>query len=378
MNPQLNPFANESLAHNSKTKTKNMTSEMNTIQKLLQTALHYKASDLYVSTGSKPILRVNGDLVSIDEHPPLDKKTTETYLLSVMNENLKQKLKETSDLDFSIDVEGLARFRVNIFVQRKGLSGIFRVIPGTPYSLDELRLPSQLKELAGLRQGLVLLTGPTGCGKSSTLAAIIKEINANQSKHIITIEDPIEFIHPNEKSIIEQREVGQHTASFHRALRAALREDPDVILVGEMRDLETISLAITAAETGHLVLATLHTSGAAKSIDRIIDVFPSDQQAQVRTQLAESLEAIIWQELLPTINEVVNGTKRVAALEILRSTHAVKNMIRKGNTHQIDSVIETSRAEGMQTMNTALKDLVEEGLITEETMNSHLPQRSEP
>ena len=344
---------------------------MSDIQKLLQTAAHYRASDLYVSAGTKPVVRVNGQLFPIEDHGILDKNTAETLLLEVMNDRLKEKLKETSDLDFSIEVKGLARFRVNIFVQRKGLSGVFRLIPEHPLSLEELKLPEQVKRLSQLKQGLVLITGPTGCGKSSTLAALIKEINQAKAQHIITIEDPIEFLHENEQSIIEQREVGLHTASFDRALRASLREDPDVILVGEMRDLETMSLALTAAETGHLVFSTLHTSGAAKSIHRIIDVFPPDQQAQIRTQLAENLAAIVWQKLIPSEVEMVNGTKRIAACEILMNNHAVKNMIRKGNTHQINSVIETSRSEGMQTMQQSLRALHQAQIISDETFNQH-------
>ncbi|EKD94009.1 MAG: hypothetical protein ACD_28C00005G0001 [uncultured bacterium] len=222
----------------------------------------------------------------------------------------------------------------------------------------------------------MLITGPTGCGKSTTLAALVAEINRTSKKHIVTIEDPIEFIHDNDQSIIEQREVGTHTSSFDRALRASLREDPDVILVGEMRDLETISLAITAAETGHLVFSTLHTSGAAKAIDRIIDVFPPNQQEQIRTQLSETLEAVLWQNLIKTENELANGKQRVAALEILLSNHAVKNLIRKGHTHQIDSVIETGRKEGMQTMKQALELLRTDHLISEKNFTKYLPRDS--
>ncbi|MDP2624902.1 MAG: type IV pilus twitching motility protein PilT [Candidatus Peregrinibacteria bacterium] len=350
---------------------------MDGIKKLLRTAIQYKASDLYISSGSKPVLRVNGELHIVEEHPAFEKKVAEAYLLEVMDQRLRDRLQKTSDLDFSIEVEGIARFRVNIFVQRQGISGVFRVIPAKAMTIDELKLSDQIKTLADLKQGLVLLTGPTGCGKSSTLASIIREINEKQKKHIITIEDPIEFIHENQQSVIQQREVGTHTVSFERALRAALREDPDVILIGEMRDLETIALAITAAETGHLVLATLHTQGAANSIDRIIDVFPSNQQAQVKTQLAATLQAIIWQQLLPTEVEMVNGTKRIAALEILRNNHAIKNLIRKGQTHQIDSVIETGRQEGMQTMEHALKVLFEEKIISEETYHEYIPEKTE-
>lgn len=350
---------------------------MESIRKLLRTAIQYKASDLYLTTGSKPILRINGELILVEQHPILDKKVAEAYLLEVMNDSLKEKLRQESDLDFSIEAEGIARFRVNIFVQRKGIGGIFRVIPEKPLSIEDLKLPSKLKEIANLKQGLVLLTGPTGCGKSTTLAALIKEINDTQKKHIITIEDPIEFIHENNQSIIEQREIGNHTSSFQRALRAALREDPDVILVGEMRDLETISLAITAAETGHLVLATLHTSGAAKAVDRMIDVFPPNQQEQIRTQLSETLAAILWQNLLPSQVAMVNGSQQVAALEILISNPAVRNLVRKGHTHQLNSVIETHRKEGMQTMRQALETLQMNNIISSEVYAEYLPKEIE-
>ncbi|MBT5016159.1 PilT/PilU family type 4a pilus ATPase [Candidatus Peregrinibacteria bacterium] len=347
------------------------------IQTLLRTAIEYHASDLYIGSGAQPILRVNGKLVPIKEHPVLTSEIVEKYLHSILPETLKQLMKASLDVDGGVAAEGIGRFRVNVFRQRKGLSAVFRVIPEKPLTLDELQLPPQLKELTKLKQGLVLITGPTGCGKSSTLAALINEINQNQQKHIITVEDPIEFIHENQQSIIEQREIGAHTANFQDALRSGLREDPDVILVGEMRDLETISLAITAAETGHLIFSTLHTSGAGKAIDRIIDVFPADQQQQVRTQVSETLEAIIWQQLLPAEQTTVNSTKRIAACEILRSNHAVQNLIRKGHTHQIDSVIETSRKEGMQTMEHALKELAKQKIISEKTLDEYLPDRLE-
>ncbi|MBU1445660.1 type IV pilus twitching motility protein PilT [Patescibacteria group bacterium] len=343
------------------------------IDKILRTALQYKASDVYITTGNKPVLRINGDLIKIDSHEILTKKTAEDYLLEIMNEEQKQRFQKSLDLDFAIDIENIARFRVNMFVQRKGIGAIFRVIPSTVYSMDELNVPQQLKKIPQMKSGLVIITGPTSSGKSTTLAAIVNEINIAQSKHILTVEDPIEFIHENQKSIIDQREVGTHTLSFQKALKSSLREDPDVILIGEMRDLETISLALTAAETGHLVLATLHTSGAAKSIDRIVDAFPHEQQNQIRTQLAEGLQAIVWQSLLKTKDK----KGRIAAMEIMFNNHAIANMIRKGNTHQINSVIETSTNEGMQTMKRALTDLLDADLIDKEEAILYMPKEIE-
>lgn len=339
------------------------------LDKILRTALQYKASDIYITTGTKPVLRINGDLVFIEGHDVLTKKMAEEYLLEIMNEEQRKKFQKSLDLDFSADIESIARFRVNMFVQRQGIGAVFRVIPGNVFSLDELTTPQQLKQIPKFQNGLVIVTGPTSSGKSTTLAALVNEVNLTQSKHILTIEDPIEFIHENKKSVIDQREVGTHTLSFQRALKSSLREDPDVILIGEMRDYETISLAITAAETGHLVFATLHTSGAAKSIDRIIDAFPSEQQNQIRAQLAESLRAVIWQTLLKTKDK----KGRLAAMEILFNNHAVANMIRKGNTHQIDSVIETSTQEGMQTMKKALTDLVDADLVDEDEAMANMP-----
>lgn len=343
------------------------------LEKIFRTALQYKASDVYITTGTKPVLRINGDLVHIQEHEPLTKKMAEDYLLEIMTEDQRKRFEKSLDLDFSIDIENLARFRVNMFVQRKGIGAIFRTIPATVFTMDELNHPKQLKKIPDFPNGLIIVTGPTSSGKSTTLAALVNEININTARHIITVEDPIEFIHENNKSIIEQREVGTHTLSFQRALKSSLREDPDVILIGEMRDLETISLAITAAETGHLVLATLHTSGAAKSIDRIIDAFPHEQQNQIRTQLAESLKAVVWQTLLKTKDK----KGRIAAMEIMFTNHAIANMIRKGNTHQVDSVIETSTQEGMQTMKRALTDLVEADLVDEEEAMVHMPPEIE-
>ena len=343
------------------------------LEKIFRTALQYKASDIYITTGSKPVLRINGDIVLIEEHPVLTKKMAEDYLLELMTEEQKKNFAQNLDLDFGVDIENVARFRVNIFVQRKGIGAAFRLIPEVVYSLDELGMPEQLKKITEFKNGLIIVTGPTGSGKSTTMAAILNEINNNDPMHVITIEDPIEFVHENRKCIFEQREVKSHTKSFHNALRSVLREDPDVVYIGEMRDLETIALAITAAETGQLVLTTLHTSGAAKSIDRIIDAFPFEQQNQIRAQLSESLRAVIWQDLLKT----KDGKGRLAALEIMFNNNAIANMIRKSKTHQIDSAIETGFKEGMQTMKKAVTDLLEADLIGEEEAMLHIPPEFE-
>lgn len=343
------------------------------LDKLFRTSVQYKASDIFISTGVKPVLRINGDLIIVEDHPVLTKAMAEEYLLEILNDTQKKKFEQTLDIDFSLELAGIGRFRVNMFVQRKGISAVFRLIPTGVFTLDELALPQQLRQFSQFRQGIVIVTGPTGSGKTTTLAAILNEINEKQAKHIITIEDPIEFVHENKKSVIEQREVGTHTASFGKALRGAMRENPDVIMVGEMRDLETIALAVTAAETGHLVLATLHTTGAAKSIDRIIDTFPPNQQGQIRIQLAENLRAVVWQNLIKTKDK----KGRLAALEIMIVNNAIANMIRKEKTHQITSAIETGLREGMQTMKKAVMDLQQADLITEEDAKSYTPAEFE-
>ncbi len=343
------------------------------LEKIFRTAVQYHASDIFIATGVKPALRINGDIVRIEEHPALTKKMAEEYLLEILTTDQKKKFEQTLDSDFSLDLETIARFRVNMFVQRKGISATFRLIPEKVFSMDELGLPIQMKRATTFKNGLVIVTGPTGSGKTSTLASMINEINRNQKKHIITIEDPIEFVHLDNQSIIEQREVGTHTHSFQKAIRASLRENPDVIMLGEMRDLETMQMAITAAETGHLVFATLHTMGCADSINRIIDSFPSNQQNQIRAQLAESLKAVFWQTLIKTKDE----KGRVGAIEIMFCNNAVANMIRKGTTHQINSVIETSTKEGMQTMKKSLTDLLQAGLITEENAMLNMPKEFE-
>ncbi len=340
------------------------------LDKIFKTAVQYKASDVYITTGTKPILRINGNLISIEEHPVLSKKMAEDYLSEILSDKQKEEFSRTLDLDFSLEVPGVSRFRVNMFVQRKGIGACFRVIPENVHTLEELGLPDKLKEIAVTDLGLVIVTGATGSGKSTTLAAMLNEVNSKDARHIITIEDPIEYVHENVKSVIDQREVGTHTLSFQKALRSALREDPDVILVGEMRDLETIALALTAAETGHLVFATLHTNGAAASIDRIIDAFPTNQQNQIRMQLAGSLKAVVWQTLLKT----KDGNGRVAGLEIMINNNAVANMIRKNKTHQLNSAIETGFKEGMQTMKKSITELLEAGIISEEVALENIPE----
>jgi len=343
------------------------------LDKLFRTAVQYHASDIYIATGAKPALRINGDIIQIQEHPELTKKMAEDYLLEILNLDQKKRFEQTLDIDFSLELETIARFRVNMFVQRKGISAVFRLISENVKTMEELNLPAQMKQATNLKNGLVIVTGPTGCGKTTTLAAMINEINKNQKKHILTIEDPIEYTHKNGQSLVQQREVGVHTHSFQKALKSALREAPDVIMLGEMRDIETISQAITAAETGHLVFATLHTRGCANSINRIIDAFPTDQQNQVRAQLSESLKAVFWQSLIKT----KDGKGRVGAYELMFVNHAIGNLIRKSSTHQINSVIETSTKEGMQTMKKAVTDLHQAGLITEEDALLNIPKEFE-
>ena len=341
------------------------------LDKIFRTAVQYKASDIYITTGSKPTLRINGELVAIEEHQILSKKIAEDYLLEILTDKQKEEFSKNLDLDFSLEIATIARFRVNLFVQRKGIAANFRVIPERVLSLDELGLPNQIHQLTKSDRGLILVTGSTGSGKTTTLAAMINEINNGEdAKHIITVEDPIEYVHENKKCVIDQREVGTHTLSFQRALKSALREDPDVILVGEMRDLETIALALTAAETGHLVFATLHTNGAATSVDRIIDAFPTAQQNQIRMQLSSSLRAVVWQALMKT----KDGNGEVAGLEIMINNNAVANMIRKNKTHQLNSAIETGSKEGMQTMKKSVTDLLEAGIIDETTALENIPE----
>lgn len=311
------------------------------------------ASDLHLSTGNPPIFRQHGEMVRLN-FKVLGHDELKTILFEILSEKQKAHFEETKDLDFAYEVPGLARFRGNIMMQYRGIAAVFRIIPSKILSADELGLPEGVRRMTNFKKGLVLVTGPTGSGKSTTLAGMIDLINSTRKEHILTFEDPLEFIHENKLSLMNQRQIGEHTESFSSALRAALREDPDVILVGEMRDLITIQLAMSAAETGHLVFGTLHTSTAAKTVDRIIDVFPTDQQEQVRAMLSESLKGVICQQLLKT----AEGKGRVAALEIMLGTPAIGNLIREGKTFQIPSIMQTAKKDGMQLMDQHLLDLL--------------------
>ncbi|MDM0607866.1 type IV pilus twitching motility protein PilT [Clostridium perfringens] len=337
---------------------------MQSLAELLELTVKEGASDLHLTVGISPIIKVNGKLVRL-EHEILRPEDTEAYAREIL-QDAYEKYDAIGEYDTSYSIHGKGRFRVNIYKQRNSTALAIRVISLDMPTLDSLGYPETLKDICNLKRGLVLVTGPTGSGKSTTLAALINEINSNRESHVITIEDPIEFLHKHNKSIVNQREIGKDTLSYERALKAALREDPDVILIGEMRDLETISTAITAAETGHLVFSTLHTIGAAKTIDRIVDVFPPHQQEQIKIQLASVLQIIISQQLV----ETVDGDRN-AALEIMVATPAIKNLIREGKTHQIESSIQTGSKYGMRTMDMELANLYREGIITQETaMNS--------
>lgn len=326
---------------------------------LLHFGVKNKASDLHLSAGMPPMIRVHGDVrkINIDA---LNKDQVTNMIYDIMNEQQRKAFDEDMECDFSFEVKGLARFRVNAFNQNRGRGAVFRTIPSKVLTLEELKSPPIFAELMNKPKGLILVTGPTGSGKSTTLAAMINHYNENNNGHILTVEDPIEFVHESKRSLVNQREIGVMTKSFSNALRSALREDPDMILVGEMRDLETIRLALTAAETGHLVLGTLHSSSAAKTINRIIDVFPEAEKDMVRTMLSESIEAIISQSLLKT----KDGSGRVAAHEIMVGTPAIRNLIRENKIAQMYSAIQTGQTQGMQTMDQCLSNLVRQGKIS--------------
>ena len=340
---------------------------MTSIAALLRFAVQQKASDLHLSAGEPPMMRVHGDMFRVDS-PALSAEDAHRMIFDVMTDGQRRTFQDKLECDFAFALDDDLRFRVNVFVQNRGEGAVFRTIPTKIPRFEDLGLPVVVRHLCDEEKGLVLVTGPTGSGKSTTLAAMIDYLNDTMAGHILTLEDPIEFVHKPKRSLVNQREVGTQTQTFNAALRAALREDPDVILVGELRDLETTSLALTAAETGHLVFATVHTSSAPKTVDRLVDVFPPSQQAQVRTMLSESLLGVITQMLLHKV-----GGGRAAALEILIGTAAVRNLIREAKTHQIPSAMQVGGKVGMQTMEAAVQSLVTRGVVTLDEVRTRMP-----
>lgn len=337
------------------------------IDGLLKIMMNESASDLHLSAGSPPYFRVHGDMIQ-SKSAPLTHDDLKNLLFEILNEKQKKDFIERWELDCAYEAKSVGRFRCNIYMQKNGLGAVFRQIPTKILRLEDLNLPASLYDLVSVERGLILVTGPTGSGKSTTLAALINYINQHEKKHILTIEDPIEFVHANKSSLVNQREVSTHTKSFANALKAALREDPDVILVGELRDLETTQLAISAAETGHVVFGTLHTNGASKTLDRIIDIFPHAQQKQIQSMLGESLRGVVSQVLLKR----ADGKGRVAAIEVLKNNSAVANLIREGKTYQIPSVMQTSLSQGMLPLEMHLKQLVEAKLLKAEDASETL------
>ncbi len=342
-----------------------------TLEQLLRLTVEKKGSDLHIVVGMPPCIRIDGDIVKQD-FPPMKPADVENMLMQIIGERQKQELHDNLELDLSYSVPQCARFRGNVIVQRGTLAAVFRAIPFEIPTLDKLGLPSDVRRLCTLPRGLILVTGPTGSGKSTTLAAMMNHMNTNFEYNMVTIEDPIEFLHSHKRSIVRQRELGGDTLSFNNALRTVLRHDPDVIMIGEMRDAESISIALTAAETGHLVLSTLHTQTAPLTIARIIDSFPSEQQNQVRSQLSNTLRAVISQQLLPRL-----GGGRVSAVEYMVDTPAIRNMIREGKDHQIYSTMQTAQKEGMQTMDQALLKLLREQKISRESVLENCVERAE-
>lgn len=346
---------------------------MATIDDLFRLMVEQKASDLHVTSGAPPYLRIHGDMTPLN-YRQLSSQDVQGLIFEIINEKQKKTFIEKWELDFAYVLDGVGRFRCNVYMQRKGLGAVFRTIPEKIKTAQELNLPQSILDLVDADRGLILVTGPTGSGKSTTLAAMIQHINSTRDAHILTVEDPIEFVHPNLKCLVNQREVGAHTKSFANALKAALREDPDIILVGELRDLETISLALTAAETGHLVFGTLHTNSAVKTMDRIIDVFPSGQQPQIRAMMSESLRGVVAQSLFTRADKM----GRVAAFEILKGTKAVANLIREGKNHQIPSIMQTSASQGMILYEKYVEDLVKKGLVSASDAKTFLGKDDPP